>query len=117
MKFLANRKIFIQSNLKKPARVLLFVAVMILFCGFALLIEEAGFINQRTEKPLEKERRNQSKQNVIPFSKANLTPHFFQNEELISLKYLYKFGTQKVRPPSDTFFSPRLGSSLSETPR
>jgi ligand-binding sensor domain-containing protein len=79
MKFLASRK----SRLSKPARVLLFAAVMILFAVFALLIVEAGFIYRKTDRNLEKERQKQSKQNVIPFSKASLTPHFNQNVQII----------------------------------
>jgi hypothetical protein len=73
MKFLASRKNFIKSCLQKPARVLLFIAVMFLFCGFVLLVAEAGFIYRRTEKTLEKERRKQSKQNAISFSRVS--PH------------------------------------------
>ncbi len=83
MNFLANRKNFIKSCLKKPARVLLFIAVMFLFCGFVLLVAEAGFIYQRTEQTLEKERQKQSKQNAVPFSRVSLTPHFNQNMSII----------------------------------
>jgi Na+-transporting NADH:ubiquinone oxidoreductase subunit NqrC len=73
MKFLANRKNFIKSCLQKPVQVLLFIVVMCLFCGFVLLVAEAGFIAQRTEKTLEKERQKLSKQNAIPFSRVS--PH------------------------------------------
>lgn len=83
MKFLANRKFFNNSILKKPTRKLLFVVVMILFCGFLLLIAEARFIYQKTEQTLEKERQKQSKQNAIPFSKVVLTSHLNQNVRII----------------------------------
>ena len=83
MKFLANRKNFIKSCLQKPARVLLFIAVMFLFCGFVLLVAEARFIYQKTGQTLEKERQKQSKQNAISFSRVSLTPHFNQNVEII----------------------------------
>jgi len=83
MKFLANRKNFIISRLPKPARMLLFVAVMFLFCGFVLLVTEARFIYQRTEQALEKERQKQSKQNAVAFSRVSLTPHFNQNVSII----------------------------------
>ncbi|HVE55826.1 MAG TPA: hypothetical protein VNB22_03295 [Pyrinomonadaceae bacterium] len=83
MKFLANRKNFIKSCLQKPTRVLLFVAVMTLFCGFLLLVMEAGFIYRRTEQTLEKERQKQSKQNAIPFSRVSLTSHFNPNVQII----------------------------------
>lgn len=83
MKFLANRKFFIRSRPLKPARVLLFAAVMILVAVLSLLVTEAGFIYRQTEKALEKERQKQSKQNTVPFSKVSLTPHFNQNIQII----------------------------------
>src|SRR5205085_2431086 len=83
MKFLANRKIFAKACLPKPTRVLIFASVMILFAVLTLLIVEAGFIYQRTEQALEKERQKQSKQNAISFSKASLTPHLNQNVQII----------------------------------
>jgi ligand-binding sensor domain-containing protein len=88
MKFLANRKIFAKARLPKPTRVLIFALVMILFAVLTLLVVEAGFIYQRTEQTLEKERQKQSKQNAISFSKAYLTPHLNQNVQIIqSTKY------------------------------
>jgi nitrate reductase gamma subunit len=71
MKFLADRKNFIKSCLQKPACMLLFVMVIGLFCGFMLLVAEAGFIYQRTEKTLEKERQKKSTRNADPFSRVS----------------------------------------------
>lgn len=83
MKFLASRKIFARSRPKFLSRKLFFAAVMILFAVFTLLFVEARFIYRKTELTLEKERRSQSKNNVIPFSKSDLTPHKNENVKII----------------------------------
>ncbi len=83
MKFLANRKLFKNSNPKKPTRILFFAVVIVLFCGFLLLFAEAGFIYHQTNLTLEKERQKQSKQNDLPFTKVVLTPHLNKNVAII----------------------------------
>jgi ligand-binding sensor domain-containing protein len=83
MKFLADCKNYFMSRLKKPAYLLLLVAVMILFCGLLLLIAEARFIYRKTELTLEKERQKLSKQAVVSFSSVILTPHLDQNIRII----------------------------------
>lgn len=83
MKFLANRNIFIKSSLKKPANMLKFAAAAGLFAGLAILITQAGYIYRRTEKALEMERRNQSKENAVSFSRAALQPRPNQNVQIV----------------------------------
>lgn len=83
MKFLADRKIFFKSSLKKPARMLIFAAVTGLFAVLSMIFIEAGYIYRRTEQTLGKERQIQSKQNVVSFSRVALTPRPNQNVQII----------------------------------
>lgn len=83
MNFLASRKKLLIARLPKPTRMLIFAAVMILFAAAGFLAWEATLIYRQTEQVLGKERQKQSKQNVIPFSKASLTPHFNPNIQII----------------------------------
>ncbi len=111
MKFLANRKNFFKANLSKPTRLSFFIVVMFLFCGFVLLFVEARFIYQKTEQTLETERRQQSKQNVVAFSKVSLTPHFNQNIQIIQ-------GTKNVQSIAkfqNSIFAATVGGLLQIT--
>ena len=83
MKLFLSRKILAFTRLKEPARMLLFVTVSILFAVFALLAWEAGIVYRRAERTLEKERRNQSKQNAVSFSRVILEPRFNNNVQII----------------------------------
>jgi ligand-binding sensor domain-containing protein len=83
MKFLANRKFSINFRPKNPARKLLFAAVIILICGFVLLLAEARIIYRKTEQTLEKERSKQLNQAKIAFTKANLPPHIDKNVQIL----------------------------------
>lgn len=58
-------------------------AVAGLFAVLVLLAIEAGQIYRRTEQTLEKERRNQSKQNAVSFSRVALMPRPNQNVQII----------------------------------
>ena len=83
MKSFLSRKILTLTRLPEPARMLLFVTVSILFAVFGLLAWEAGIVYRRAEQTLEKERRNQSKQNAVRFSRTILEPHFNNNVQII----------------------------------
>jgi ligand-binding sensor domain-containing protein len=83
MKFLANRKFSINFRPKNPARKLLFATVIILICGFVLLLAEARIIYRKTEQTLEKERSKQLNQAKIAFAKVNLPPHIDKNVQIL----------------------------------
>jgi ligand-binding sensor domain-containing protein len=83
MKFLASRKTSVKARLPKPARVLIFAAVLSLFAVFTLLVTEAGLIYRRTEQTLENERLKQSTQTGVSFSRVPLAPHPSKNVQII----------------------------------
>ncbi len=83
MNFLANRKFLVNFRPKNPARKLLFAAVIILICGFVLLLAEARIIYRQTEKTLEKERSEKLNQANIAFTRVNLPPHLDKNVQIL----------------------------------
>ncbi|MBS1795804.1 MAG: hypothetical protein JSS81_18260 [Acidobacteria bacterium] len=56
---------------------------MFLFCGGLLLLIEALNIRHRTEETLGKERRFQAIENLVSFSRVDLTPHLDKNLRIL----------------------------------